>query len=71
MKYAQLAQKLRVMGCEEIARRGGGSHRRWRNPNTGQSAPVPDWGGKDLKPGTVRAIVRQLGFSREEFGPIK
>ncbi|MEW5717360.1 MAG: type II toxin-antitoxin system HicB family antitoxin [Chloroflexota bacterium] len=32
---------------------------------------APDWGSKDLAPGTVRAIIRQLGISREEFGPIK
>ena len=23
---------------------------------------IPDWGGKDLKLGTVRAAVRQLGI---------
>jgi predicted RNase H-like HicB family nuclease len=28
-------------------------------------------GGKDLSPGTVRAIIRELGISREDFGPIK
>jgi len=27
----------------------------------------PDWGGSDLKSGTVRAIVRQLGLSWEAF----
>jgi hypothetical protein len=33
--------------------------------------PFPTGAHKDLKAGTVRAIVRQLGISREEFGPIK
>ena len=27
--------------------------------------------GMDLAPGTIRSIIRQLGISREEFGPIK
>ena len=28
---------------------------------------VPDWGGDDLKPGTVRAVVRQLGLDWNSF----
>jgi hypothetical protein len=34
-------------------------------------ASVPDWGSRDLKPGTVRAIIREMGISRQDFGPIK
>jgi len=28
---------------------------------------VPDWGGKELKMGTLRHIVRQLGLDWEAF----
>lgn len=28
---------------------------------------VPVHGGRDLKPGTLRSILRQAGFSPEEF----
>jgi predicted RNA binding protein YcfA (HicA-like mRNA interferase family) len=28
---------------------------------------VPAWGGKDLKRGTVRAVVRQLGLEWSDF----
>ncbi len=28
---------------------------------------LPNWGGKDLKLGTVRAAVRELQISWEEF----
>ncbi len=35
MKYREVAQKLKQMGCQEISRRGGGSHRKWYNPNMG------------------------------------
>ncbi len=70
MKYRQLALRLREMGCEEL-RQAKGSHRYWLNPITGQVTGVPDWGSKDLAPGTVRGIIRQLGLSREEFGSIK
>ena len=39
---------------------------KWHNPATGRIAPVPDWGDKDLKVGTLRAIVKQLGLDRED-----
>jgi mRNA interferase HicA len=67
MKYREVARKLRVLGCEELPRRGGTSHRKWHNPATGHIAPVPDWGSKDLKIGTLRHIVRQLGLDWETF----
>lgn len=67
MKYAEAARKLRSLGCEELPRRKGGSHRKWHNPATGRIAPLPDWGSKDLKIGTLRAVVRQLGLEWEVF----
>ena len=70
MKYADLARRLRELGCEEV-RRSKGSHRIWRNTATGLVAVAPDWGSKDLAPGTIRGMLRELGISREQFGPIK
>jgi mRNA interferase HicA len=70
MRYRELTKKLQELGCREL-RAGKGSHRVWYNPATNQETVINDWGSKDLKPGTVRAIIRQLGISREEFGPIK
>jgi predicted RNA binding protein YcfA (HicA-like mRNA interferase family) len=70
MRYREIAKRLRKLGCEEL-RRGKGSHRVWFNPATGHVASVPDWGSKDLALGTVRAIIRELGISRAEFGPIE
>ena len=67
MKYREIVTKLRKLGCVEIARRGGGAHRKWHNPTNQKVAPVPDWGDKDLKLGTVRAIVRQLDLDWEAF----
>jgi predicted RNA binding protein YcfA (HicA-like mRNA interferase family) len=32
-----------------------------------RAAVLPDWGGKDLKPGTVRSAVRQLGLEWQAF----
>jgi len=67
MKYREVARRLGALGCEELPRRTGGSHRKWHNPATGRIAPVPDWGGKELKFGTLRAIVKQLGLDWEQF----
>lgn len=70
MRYRELAKRLKKLGCEEY-RQAGGSHTVWRNPANEQRAIVPNWGRKDLKPGTVRGILRQLEINRKDFGPIK
>lgn len=67
MNYREVSRKLVELGCEEIPRRGGGSHRRWLNPANGRATILPDWGGRDLKLGTVRAAVRQLGLEWADF----
>ena len=67
MKYREVAQQLTALGCQELKRRGGGSHRKWFNPNSQQATVIPDWGGRDLKLGTVRSAVRQLGIDWQDF----
>jgi len=67
VKYRDVAGKLISLGCHEIPRTGGGFHRKWTNPATNRSTVVPDWSGKDLKMGTVRGVVRQLGLDWEAF----
>jgi predicted RNA binding protein YcfA (HicA-like mRNA interferase family) len=70
MNYRQLARRLKELGCEEL-RQAKGSHRYWHNPVNDKVTSIPDWGSKDLAPGTVRSIIRQLGINRRDFGPIK
>jgi predicted RNA binding protein YcfA (HicA-like mRNA interferase family) len=67
MKYREISRKLKSLGCDEMRNRGAGSHRVWRNPRNRKIAPIPDWGPKDLKLGTLRAIIRQLGLDWQEF----
>lgn len=67
MKYREFSKKLRLLGCQEIPSRGKGSHRMWRNPNTNDSAVIPYPGRKDLKTGTMRSVIRQLGIEWTEF----
>ena len=51
----------------EVLRTGDGSHRNWHSPATGNATVLPDWGGDDLKLGTRRGALRQLGLSWDEF----
>jgi predicted RNA binding protein YcfA (HicA-like mRNA interferase family) len=67
MKYREVAEKLTALGCQELPRRGGGSHRKWLNPDTQQATVIPDWGSRDLKLGTLRSAIRQLGLDWETF----
>ena len=69
MRYRDVEKKMRDLGCRELARKGGGSHRKWINPNQHPIivVAVPDWGSKDLKNGTLRSVVKDLGFDWDEF----
>lgn len=67
MTYREAARKLAVLGCHELPRKGGGSHRKWLNPVAGRSTVLPDWGSRDLKTGTLRGAVRQLGLNWTDF----
>ncbi len=67
MTYREAARKMTALGCREVPRRGGGSHRKWLNPATDRSTVLPDWGSRDLKLGTLRSAVRQLGIEWSAF----
>jgi predicted RNA binding protein YcfA (HicA-like mRNA interferase family) len=67
MNYREVVKRLRKLGCQEIPRRSGGSHRKWYNPKNGSIVPIPDWGAKDLKIGTLRRIIHQLGLDWKDF----
>ena len=71
MIYREVSKKLKTLGCEELPRHGAGSHRVWHNPKNGKIAPLPDWGAKDLKLGTLRAVIRQLGLDWQEIQNVK
>jgi predicted RNA binding protein YcfA (HicA-like mRNA interferase family) len=67
VRYRDVARRLRELGCQELPRKGGGSHRKWFHPAAGLATVLPDWGGKDLKLGTIRAALRQLGIEWQRF----
>jgi len=66
VKYAELARKLRRLGCQ-FTRYGAGSHEIWRNPNTGKQVPIPYHRTKDIGPNLLSRILRELEIDRKDF----
>ena len=69
MKYAELTRKLRRLGCY-MTRYGAGSHEIWRNPATGKQTPIPYHRTREIGPGLLSRILRQLGIDREDFDQV-
>lgn len=67
MRYREASRKLANLGCYEVARPGGGSHRKWFNPDKRMGTVLPDWGRRDLTVGALRGAVRQLGLEWKDF----
>ena len=67
MTYRELAKRLKKLGCYELKRRGKGSHRKWINPVSNKGTVIPDWGNKDLKVGTLKAILKQLDIQNDDW----
>jgi len=66
MKYAELARKLRRLGCY-FTRYGAGSHEIWRNPATGKQSPIAYHATKEIGPKLLSRILQQLAIDREDF----
>lgn len=66
MTYRQLTRKLSHLGCA-FERQAAGSHEVWYNPATGGRTTVPNWGSRDLRPGTIGQILRDLEIQRAAF----
>ena len=66
MKYREVARKLRRLDCE-FERQGRGSHEIWIKVGTELEGTVPNWGSRDLKPGTLAAILKDLEIDRRDF----
>jgi len=66
LKYEEVVKKLKKLGFR-FYREGRGSHQLWVRDTDGKVIPLPKRKGKDLKKGTLRAIIREIGISPEEF----
>jgi len=67
---AELVRVLERGGWKVVRQKG--SHRRLENPEKPRNAvTVAVHAGRDLPEGTVRAILRRAGLSREEFESLR
>lgn len=69
MTYRVLTRKLRRLGCEFL-RQAPGSHEIWWNPQNRSFATIPHHAGKDIPQGTLAAILRDLGLTKEELDKV-
>jgi predicted RNA binding protein YcfA (HicA-like mRNA interferase family) len=66
MTYTELTRKLVRLGVE-FRRFGKGSHEVWWHPTSQRYTSIPHHSHKDIAPGTLRAILRDLGISAEDL----
>ncbi|MFZ4664448.1 MAG: type II toxin-antitoxin system HicA family toxin [Caldilineaceae bacterium] len=65
LNSAQIIRKLRKLGFEgSIA---GGRHSRMIHPERKLVIPIPIHGGKDVSVGLIRAIIRDVGITPQEW----
>jgi len=68
LKAEQIIRKLRKLGfAGPIA---GGRHVRMVRLETNQIIPVPMHKGKDVSVGVIRAIIREVGITPEEWNQL-
>ena len=70
LRYREVVKRLRRLGFR-FYRQGRGSHELWVRDADGLVIPVPRHGGKPIRKGTVRAIIREIGLSVDEFMELK
>jgi predicted RNA binding protein YcfA (HicA-like mRNA interferase family) len=66
LAYHEVIRRLRDLGFR-FYRTGRGSHELWVRDADGVVVPVPRHEGKPIRKGTLRAIIREIGVSVEEF----
>jgi len=64
MKYNEVVARLKKLGFR-FYRQGRGSHELWVRDSDGKVVPVPH--KKEIKIGTLKAIIREIGLTNEEF----
>ena len=64
-KYRDIVKRLKRFGFE-FDRQAAGSHEIWFNLKTGLYTTVPNHSG-DMPEGTLRAILKGVGITADEF----
>jgi len=66
LNYQEVTERLRKLGFR-FYRQGKGSHELWVRDSDSRVVPVPNYRGKKIRKGTVRAIIREVGIGVTEF----
>ena len=66
LSYREVTRRLQRLGFR-FYRQGKGLHVLWVRDRDGCVIPVPHHGGKAIRKGTVRAIIRECGVDVKEF----
>ncbi len=64
LPYRQVIKKARKLGFA-FRRSTSGSHEIWWNEKTRKTCVIPHH--RDVTPGTLRSITKQMGISIEDF----
>lgn len=64
LKPREVCQILEEHGFVLVRQRG--SHLQYRHPD-GRGTTVPNHAGRDLSPGLLRQIIKDIGMTREDF----
>jgi predicted RNA binding protein YcfA (HicA-like mRNA interferase family) len=59
--YRELTKKLKKLGFE-FYRQGKGSHTLWIRRKDNTAVPIPRHEGRDIRSGTLRKIIKQVGL---------
>ncbi len=66
MRYGELTKKLRRLGIE-FRRQATGSHEIWWDPRSKLYTLIPNHPGREIKKGTLAAILRDLGLKEKDL----
>jgi predicted RNA binding protein YcfA (HicA-like mRNA interferase family) len=66
LTYLEVVNRLRKLGFR-FYRQGKGSHELWVRDSDGIVIPVPNHRGKTIRKGTIRAIIREINVTVQEF----
>ena len=60
MRFREIEKKLKADGWYEVNQ--SGSHHQYKHPTKPGKVTVPEHGGKDIHPITVKSIIKQAGL---------
>ena len=67
LSYREVIKKARKAGFS-FRRTTGGTHEIWWNEQKRKTCVIPHH--KEIKSGTLRSIIKQMGLSEEEFNKL-